>query len=58
LALAALSDGAEVTFEDVQLVQVAGGLRAIDADGADLGSHEAFWFAWSQFHPETALWPE
>ncbi len=58
LALAALSDGAEVTFEDVRLVQVAGGLRAIDADGADLGSHEAFWFAWSQFHPETALWPE
>ena len=27
-----------------------------DADGSDLGSHQAFWFAWSQFHPGTALW--
>ena len=34
-----------------------GGIRAIDADGTDLGSHQAFWFAWSQFHPKTALWP-
>jgi hypothetical protein len=58
LALAALSDGAEVVFEDVRIVQVAGGLRAVGADGADIGSHEAFWFAWSQFHPDTALWPE
>jgi hypothetical protein len=22
-------------------------------DGTDLGSHQAFWFAWSQFHPDT-----
>jgi len=33
-----------------------GGLRAEDVDGTDLGSHQAFWFAWSQFHPETELW--
>jgi len=30
----------------------------VDADGSALGSHQAFWFAWSQFHPQTALWPE
>ena len=29
---------------------------AVDASGTDLGSHQAFWFAWSQFHPGTALW--
>lgn len=58
LALAALSDGADVVFEDVRIVQSAGGLRAVGPDGADLGSHEAFWFAWSQFHPDTALWPQ
>jgi hypothetical protein len=34
----------------------AGGIKAVDADGVDLGSHQAFWFAWSQFHPDTELW--
>ena len=57
-ALAALNDGAEVAFEDVRLVLEAGGLRAVATDGSDLGSHQAFWFAWSQFHPDTALWGE
>ena len=26
------------------------------ADGEPLAAHQAFWFAWSQFHPETDLW--
>jgi len=34
----------------------AGGVRAIGPDSQDLGSHQAFWFAWSQFYPDTALW--
>ncbi len=55
-AMAALLGGAEITVEDVHLELSAGGIRAVDADGADLGSHQAFWFAWSQFHPETELW--
>jgi hypothetical protein len=55
-AIAALSGGKDVAFENVRLELDAGGVRAVDADGADLGSHQAFWFAWSQFHPETALW--
>jgi hypothetical protein len=55
-ALLALRSGAEVAFENVRLELDAGGFRAIDADGSDLGSHQAFWFAWSQFHPGTALW--
>ena len=24
--------------------------------GDELTAHEAFWFAWSQFHPETMVW--
>ena len=56
MALAALIDGAEIVFENVHLELDAGGIRAVDADGSDLGSHEAFWFAWSQFHPGTELW--
>ena len=57
-AVAALTKGEAVTFENVQLKLEAGGVRAVDADGKDLGSHQAFWFAWSQFHPKTALWPQ
>ena len=55
-AVAALTAGQEVAFEDVRLELFAGGVRAIGSAGADLGSHEAFWFAWSQFHPDTVLW--
>ncbi len=56
-AIAALSAGQEVTVDGLTLELVAGGVRAKGTDGADLGSHEAFWFAWSQFHPTTELWP-
>ena len=55
-SLLALRDGAEIRFENIRLELDAGGIRAVGIDGEDLGSHEAFWFAWSQFHPGTALW--
>ncbi|MGP1253201.1 MAG: DUF3179 domain-containing (seleno)protein [Kiloniellales bacterium] len=57
-ALVALTKGEEIVFENVRLELDAGGIRALDVDGSDIGSHQAFWFAWSQFHPETALWSE
>ncbi len=56
-AFVALKKGDVITYENVRLKLDAGGIRAVDSDGSDLGSHEAFWFAWSQFHPQTALWP-
>lgn len=55
-AIAALKQGKEIKFENIRLVLDAGGVKAVDANGSDLGSHQAFWFAWSQFHPETELW--
>ncbi len=55
-ALAALTKGEEVTYENVNLILDGGGVRAVDQQGADLGGHQAFWFAWSQFYPETSLW--
>ena len=55
-ALVALKRGDEIAYENVRLKLDAGGIRAVDADGSDLGSHQAFWFAWSQFHPQTDLW--
>ena len=56
-AFLALKNGEEIAFENVRLRLEAGGIKAVGADGSDLGSHQAFWFAWSQFHPGTALWP-
>ncbi|MEO1192449.1 MAG: DUF3179 domain-containing (seleno)protein [Pseudomonadota bacterium] len=55
-ALLALRAGQEIVVENVRLELDAGGIRAVDLDGSDLGSHEAFWFAWSQFYPGTELW--
>lgn len=55
-AMAALQAGREIAVENVRLVLDAGGIKAVDANGADLGSHQAFWFAWSQFYPDTTLW--
>lgn len=55
-ALLALRNDQEIIFENVQLQIDAGGIRAVDLNGSDVGSHQAFWFAWSQFHPDTELW--
>ena len=57
-AFLALSAGDEIRFENVQLKLDAGGIKAVDEAGNDLGSHQAFWFAWSQFHPTTELWSQ
>ncbi len=55
-AFVTLQNGDEIAYENIRLELDAGGIRAVDADGSDLGSHQAFWFAWSQFHPQTVLW--
>ncbi|MGD1887584.1 MAG: DUF3179 domain-containing (seleno)protein [Cohaesibacteraceae bacterium] len=57
-AMAALLSGEDIMVENIRLELDAGGIRAVDVDGSDVGSHQAFWFAWSQFHPETELWGE
>jgi hypothetical protein len=52
-----LAAGENVIDAGVELVDDGGGLRVIDAEtGASIPSHEAFWFAWSQFHPTTEIW--
>ena len=56
-AFIALKKDEDIGYENVRLVLDAGGIKAVDKDGPDLGSHQAFWFAWSQFHPKTSLWP-
>jgi len=51
-----LKKGNIIAHENIRLKLDAGGIKAVDANGSDLGSHQAFWFAWSQFHPQTELW--
>jgi hypothetical protein len=57
-ALVALRNGSAISVANIRLELDAGGIKAVDEDGEDVGSHQAFWFAWSQFHPQTTLWPE
>jgi hypothetical protein len=57
-AMVALRNDQDIVFENIRLEINAGGIQAVDLDGTDVGSHQAFWFAWSQFHPETELWTQ
>ena len=56
-AMSALIKGDKVVLGDITLELDGGGIKASSKSGDELGSHQAFWFAWSQFHPETELWP-
>jgi len=55
-AAAALEAGEKVELSGVELVRDGGGLRARTSAREEIPAHEAFWFAWSQFHPDTELW--
>ena len=50
-----LTRSGEVEFDGV-VIRLEDVLRVFDKDGGEIISHQAFWFAWSQFHPETSLW--
>ena len=56
-ALAVIDSGGEVIDAGVRLIKDGGGLRAVAvSDGSEIPAHQAFWFAWSQFLPNTRLW--
>ena len=55
-ATRALDDGEDVQLAGVRVITDGAGLGAETLDGIPIASHEAFWFAWSQFHPGTLLW--
>ncbi len=56
-AVSALDRGETIEVDGIRILKSGSGIRAEDTDGNDLGAHQAFWFAWSQFHEDTALWP-
>ena len=51
-----LGGGGAVELAGVTLRLDGGGLRAVDGEGHEIEGHQAFWFAWSQFRPNTLLW--
>ena len=56
-ANAAFNAGDPVELDGIELRESGDGLVAFDsASGEPIAAHEAFWFAWSQFHPDTLLW--
>ncbi len=55
-ARAVLADRRPIGVRGVEVIADGGGLRARALGGRELAAHEAFWFAWSQFHPETVVW--
>lgn len=55
-ATVAIDRSQAVAHDGVTLEASGGGFIAVGSDGAELPTHQAFWFAWSQFHPETELW--
>ena len=54
-AVLALQAGEPVELEGIRVALDGSGIRAFIGD-REVASHEAFWFAWSQFRPETAIW--
>ena len=45
----------EIAFEGLTIT-LTDGIRVFDSEGDELTTHQAFWFAWSQFHPTTLVW--
>jgi hypothetical protein len=51
----ALEAGEDVVVEGITVMLDGDGIRVVGAD-RELPAHQAFWFAWSQFHPTTVVW--
>ena len=56
-AAAALDRGEIVEIDGIRIIRSGDGVAAVDSDGNEIAAHQAFWFAWSKFHPSTELWP-
>lgn len=52
----AIDVGQKVELAGVVIVSDGAGLVAQLDDGTPVTSHQAFWFAWSQFHQGTLVW--
>ncbi len=55
-ARSAMAQGEDVEFNGVRLISDGSGFRAEAQAGVEVIAHQAFWFAWSQFHQGTLIW--
>jgi len=55
-AVRALAEGEVVEALGIRVISDGAGLAAETLDGDPITTHQAFWFAWSQFHPDTGVW--
>jgi hypothetical protein len=55
-AMLELDAGRPVAAAGVRVRTDGAGLAVETLDGQPIPSHQAYWFAWSQFHPGTVLW--
>ena len=57
-AAATLAAGDTIELDNGwEVISAGDGIRVVDGDGEDVVGHQAFWFAWSQFHEDTEVWP-
>ena len=45
-----------VELGGITITKDGGGFLATSNDGSSVAAHQSFWFAWTQFHPDTAVW--
>ncbi|MEX0864063.1 MAG: DUF3179 domain-containing (seleno)protein [Acidimicrobiia bacterium] len=55
-ARTAAGSAVPITLGGVTMRRDGSGFRAYSDSGEELVAHQAFWFAWSQFHPNTLIW--
>ena len=55
-ATRALGEGRAVEAAGIRVLTDGAGLRAETLSDDPIAAHQAFWFAWSQFHPGTEVW--
>jgi hypothetical protein len=52
----ALTDAESVNSHGIIILAEGSGFVATLTDGTPVAAHQSFWFAWSQFHPDTLIW--
>ena len=52
----ALTDTSAIETDGVIVTSDGGGFVVSLPDGTPIAAHQSFWFAWSQFHPDTLIW--
>ena len=57
-AASALDRGEIIEIDGLHVIRSGDGVAARNSDGEEITAHQAFWFAWSQFYPNTELWPD